>query len=568
MKHLLLKAAIAAFALANSTSMALAVGYSLDCTAGSIASEVVTLPAYDFTTIVFSNGAGSSASFSATLSYPASGGGLEISGGTTILIFSSKLTETITTPVAAGTFLILETAGADVTLTMVCNPGSGAAQTVSDLGQNPATSAAIVRDSVPTFLKNFVRRASSGKEITVQQYQEKIQFAVDRLGMDESLLEEMLNDSRFSYNVFNNIAWLMSYQNEFPASGLITGADDVATYPEYVINHLNKLKDEEIKFSQRGPMTVDDLARRRRYSYFADAGSTSSAVAAIDESMGIDDIVQGSFNMLGYGPMGRFSGDAVLGEGENWWVIASANGAISQTSGATGDSRSISGRGTINIVTSLTPNLGAGLAFSLGATSDTSPGMDDRAYHYAANGVLSYRLSSVLTMTGQLGYELTSHNYDNGVGTGSGISHYYNVGVGLEGDVDMVEFKLTPRLDVELVHESAGSVTLSDATVLDGFDRTTGKAIVGGQVSRDYYWMTGDSEIIVTPSLGADASLSHSQKTTAAGVASLSTGLGVGLSAGVGFGFEGGLDISLSTRVTRAGDTTGASLTGGVGGNF
>src|SRR5215217_5795146 len=301
--------------------MALAIGYSLDCTAGSSASEVVTLGMHDATSIAFSNGAGSTASFSAVLSSSIGQGSLEVSGGQTILEFPNQLTGTITTPVASGTFLFLQTISTTVTVTIVCNPGSGA-QTVREQGQNPATSTAIVRDSVPTFLKNFVRRLSNGRELTLQQYQDRIQFAVDRLGMDESLLDAMLNDSRFSYNVINNIGWLMSYGNHFPASGLITGADDVATYPEYVVDYLGKLKAEEIKFNQRGPMTNADLAKQQRYSYFADAASNSSAVAAIDQSMGLDGVVQGSFNMLGYGPTGQFSGEALLGQGENWWVIA------------------------------------------------------------------------------------------------------------------------------------------------------------------------------------------------------------------------------------------------------
>lgn len=109
---------------------------------------------------------------------------------------------------------------------------------------------------------------------------------------------------------------------------------------------------------------------------------------------------------------------------------------------------------------------------------------------------------------------------------------------------------------------------MSDGSTLAGFDRTTGRVTIGGALSRDLRWDTANSTIIVTPSLGADTSLSFTDKTTTTGVSTTSTLLGLGITAGVAFQLESGLDLSLSGRLTRAGETTGASLTGSMSAGF
>jgi hypothetical protein len=138
----------------------------------------------------------------------------------------------------------------------------------------------------------------------------------------------------------------------------------------------------------------------------------------------------------------------------------------------------------------------------------------------------------------------------------------------MEGKVEMNDLTLTPTLGVEVVRENAAAVTLSDGTTLDGFDRTTGKFTIGGALSRDFLWDTQDSTVVVTPSLGADTSLSFTDKKTSAGVSSSSTLLGLGLTAGLAFELESGLDLSVSARVTHAGNTTGAGLTGSLSAGF
>src|SRR5690606_17020399 len=101
--------------------------------------------------------------------------------------------------------------------------------------------------------------------------------------------------------------------------------------------------------------------------YAAVPAINSTAVNAINRAAGAADVVQGSFNVLGYGPTGGFSSSATLARGQNWLLEASAFGAISQTDASAGDTVSISGRGTINLVGSLAPNLAAGLSLGIGA---------------------------------------------------------------------------------------------------------------------------------------------------------------------------------------------------------
>src|SRR5690606_3797034 len=107
-------------------------------------------------------------------------------------------------------------------------------------------------------------------------------------------------------------------------------------------------------------MEADFLQAQGGVLPYVDSASGSPAVAAINRAVG-DDFVNGTFNMLGYGPSGQFDSSAVLAQGRNWKLIASAFGAISQTSLATGDIRSLSGRGTINLITSPSAGLGLGL---------------------------------------------------------------------------------------------------------------------------------------------------------------------------------------------------------------
>jgi|GEM_PF-3940609 hypothetical protein len=572
MRRLSRLAAISAALIFASTGAALAAPpEQLFCAAGVSGSKTFSVTAGDTASLEISNEAGSTIALSASLSNPAGTGFAGFSGGAKLMTFPGQTTATITAAYSALTFLWLESPDSNVTVTATCNPASAADQSVSEQGQNPASSTSVVRSEardhfngiVEKFLFDetyYIRSGDWGSYITAH-----IDFAVSFLGKDRSLVEAMFavdNENVYLYHLKQavRIASGIQWNNNLADSPLAYGS---------FLKHteaMEELEQEFLKSDLGGSVSSVRVAGVNAYA--GSQASSSSAVSAINHVAGASDIVQGSFNLLGYGPTGGFSGSAVLGRGDNWLVEASAFGAISQSNAASGGTVSISGRGTINLVGSLAPNLAAGLSLGIGATSEDGPVVDDAASHYAVDAMLAYRLAPNLSMSGNLGYELTSHNYSNSTGKGSVLSHLYSAGWGIEGKVEMNEFTLTPKLGVDVVRENAAAVTLSDGTTLAGFDRTTGKVTVGGVLSRDFLWDAQNSTIVVTPSLGADTSLSFTEKKTTAGVSSSSTLLGLGLTAGLAFALESGLDLSLSGRLTHAGNTTGAGLTGSLSAGF
>jgi hypothetical protein len=572
MRRLSRLAAISAALIFASTGAALAAPpEQLFCAAGVSGSKTFSVTAGDTASLEISNEAGSTIALSASLSNPAGTGFAGFSGGAKLMTFPGQTTATITAAYSALTFLWLESPDSNVTVTATCNPASAADQSVSEQGQNPASSTSVVRSEardhfngiVEKFLFDetyYIRSGDWGSYITAH-----IDFAVSFLGKDRSLVEAMFavdNENVYLYHLKQavRIASGIQWNNNLADSPLAYGS---------FLKHteaMEELEQEFLKSDLGGSVSSVRVAGVNAYA--GSQASSSSAVSAINHVAGASDIVQGSFNLLGYGPTGGFSGSAVLGRGDNWLVEASAFGAISQSNAASGGTVSISGRGTINLVGSLAPNLAAGLSLGIGATSEDGPVVDDAASHYAVDAMLAYRLAPNLTMSGNLGYELTNHNYSNSTGKGSVLSHLYSAGWGMEGKVNMNDLTLTPTLGVEVVRENAAAVTLSDGTTLDGFDRTTGKFTIGGALSRDFLWDTQDSTVVVTPSLGADTSLSFTDKKTSAGVSSSSTLLGLGLTAGLAFELESGLDLSVSARVTHAGNTTGAGLTGSLSAGF
>jgi hypothetical protein len=543
-----------------------AASVDLACTAGSTGSTTFNAASGDTKTYSVSNAAGSTISFTATLTNSAGTGRLHQSGGSDILTFPSNLSAKISTELADPTWFVLEASGTDVTVSVVCNPGG--AQSTSEAAGDSASSTSIVRQVTQETLRDLASQLlvttqlhdanlASG-EYTEQHRTAAFDFAVTFLGRDRSLVEGILSSSKGSdYALLLFLA--AKYADEIYKSSLSSSRITYALF----LNLMRVVESVENSFLRENP----DIASRsapvaNASSAYFDFPSDSSAVAAINRAAGASKVVEGSFNVLGYGPNGGFSGDAVLGRGDNWVVGASVVGAISQADASAGGAKSVSGRGTINFVGALAPNLVAGLGLSIGATSEQGSFVDDAAYHYAANALVTHSLAPSLSMSGRVGYELTNHNYSRGTAKGDAFSHLFSAGLGIKGDVDMAAFMLTPTLDVDLVHERSDAVTLSDGTALTGFDRTTGKATVGGTVSRDYLWDTQTGFIVITPSVGADASLSLTGKTTTAGVSSSSVDYGLGLSAGVGFAYQSGLELSLSTRVVRSRDTLGASVRG------
>ncbi|ODT83636.1 MAG: hypothetical protein ABS76_01565 [Pelagibacterium sp. SCN 64-44] len=289
---------------------------------------------------------------------------------------------------------------------------------------------------------------------------------------------------------------------------------------------------------------------------------------AIDRATAAADTVRNTFNVLGYGPTGGFEGSVELARGDNWVASLAATGAISQTALAAGDMAALSGRGTINIAAALAPNLSAGLGLGLGMTSQRSATLEDQAYHYSAEMILVSRIAPLLDLSGGASFELTSHNYTVGTGTGSGLGYLYSGNIGLSGKVLLRELVLTPSLNLEVSRETQAAIALSNGVVVPGFDRTGGKATVGGEISRTYYVEGASGFVAVTPRAGADVSLSLSHLAPDGGAQSTNWGLGVGVLAGLGMRFENGLGVDLSTRVKRAGETIGASVSGRISASF
>jgi hypothetical protein len=567
MRRFLVSAVSAAglFALSGTAAMAAA---GFDCTVGGSGTYTLNATAGGSDHVVLTNEAGAKISVAASVGNPAESGSLFFSPGSTVLTFPTGTSAQISDAVSGVNLMLLANDG-PVTVTLTCNPGAPApAATPSE--PSPATSTNMVREAAKVNFADIARRLSdeahgggwSEKSARHDIYHDALrEFAITFMGRDPDFFDAILaSEFRNSYTGILNV--LAADAEEIYGRSDLTGPQKAALFG----GKARIFESIERQFLQANPQFAGISPSVNMYA--AVPAINSTAVNAINRAAGAADVVQGSFNVLGYGPTGGFSSSATLARGQNWLLEASAFGAISQTDASAGDTVSISGRGTINLVGSLAPNVTAGLSLGIGATSEDGPVVDDAASHYAVDAMLAYRLAPNLTMNGNLGYELTNHNYSNSTGKGSVLSHLYSAGWGMEGKVNMNDLTLTPTLGVEVVRENAAAVTLSDGTTLDGFDRTTGKFTIGGALSRDFLWDTQDSTVVVTPSLGADTSLSFTDKKTSAGVSSSSTLLGLGLTAGLAFELESGLDLSVSARVTHAGNTTGAGLTGSLSAGF
>lgn len=327
------------------------------------------------------------------------------------MTFPGTTAATITSAYTAMTFLMLVADTNDIIVTATCNPGNGG-QTASDQSQNPASSTSQTRDAEREFLEDLAAEMAQ----SAQQKETLISYVAARLGWDRQRLEAIYD---YQYEaaprrvkvVSTTLGWIQLWGKDLDNPNYNGTPAAIDQLHDSIRQAEQDLLEAEAHFqnSQGGALGYA-------------AAPTSSAVAAINRAAG-DSFVQGTFNALGYGPNGRFDTSAELARGDNWRIVASANGAISQTSLAVGNTNSISGRGTINLVVSPATNLGLGLALGLGATSEDGAGLDDTAYHYSATGTASYMLAPNLTTRGTLGYELTSHNYTVGAATGNSMSH-------------------------------------------------------------------------------------------------------------------------------------------------
>ena len=527
---------------------------TFECTPGGSGTHTLWAPANDMDAVELTIAAGAKVNVTATLSDPLESGSLSLSPGGTVLAFPSA-TGVISGPLSA-TNLMLQTIDGAVTVTLACDTGDGATASTS-------SSAWVARNQTHQNLVNLVTQYSNGywmHTYGTQLYDESAGYIDDFRDLDLSVAErdELLETAIGNYYL---------------------------EYLRYKAGLEKSLRRTDLTPQQRAEMTRElegatrdldtiraDWEQARRYNaalgYGVAGGQSTSALRAIDTAAGVADPVSATFNVLGYGPTGGFEGSALLAEGDRWKLVASGVGAISQTDSAAGGGSSVSGRGTINLITSPARNLGIGVALSLGATSETGGSIEDRANHYAADLVASYRLGRNLVATGSLGYELTDHDFTRAGATGSGLSHLTTAALGLSGDYRMPDFTLTPSLDVAFTHESQAAVTLSDATNVEGFRRTSGKVTIGGQISHTYDVEGAASVMAVTPRLGLDGSVSLSQTRNDAGTQTASTTLGIGVTAGIDVELESGLDLGLKSRISRSGGTTGASLTGSISASF
>lgn len=311
-----------------------------------------------------------------------------------------------------------------------------------------------------------------------------------------------------------------------------------------------------------------EVARSANTRAYWGAPEPTSAEQAINRAVAASNVVQSSFNLLGYGPAGGFESEVLLASGENWEVSASVVGAVSQTDFAAGAQRSLSGRGTINIVGGLAPGLAAGLGLGFGVTSDDGATLDDQAQHFVADLLMSYAVTPSLSLDGGVGLEITNHNYTQGAGAGSGLSYLYSGNVGLSGSMDVGAFAFAPSIKLSSSHASQQAITLSNGTVVPGFEKTSGTVTAGGVISHSYVVSGANSAMLVTPSLGADLQLTLAHLVPTSGATTTTWSVGAGATAGIGMEFEGGLNLDFSARVSRTGDTTGASLSGKVGAAF
>lgn len=550
--------ALAGFCFFGAGSIAIAAPAPvLNCAPGSSASTVISVAANDIASLELTNEAGSSVGFYATLASNSTTGILEISGGARILGFPATTSKVVSDVMGPMTFLMLHSTNEPVSVTVVCNPGSKIGDALAQSVGTDATSLSMVRESSHRQLLDLVHQTLNfTRLLSSKSFDDEVAVIQNMTGSQAS--REAVLDDVFGYEIFINATMLGYYLDILkslePSDPKWHGANDAVV-------------------KQRARLTgiMDKLEQARTLNQqFAYSATTpqSAAVSAIDRAAGAANTVQNTFNLLGYGPTGGFEGNAVLGRGDNWIVTASAVGAISQGRIAGGDLNSLSGRGTLNIITNLAPGLGVGLGLGVGATSAKAGGLDDQSYQFAADFLVAYELSRFLSLTGGVGYELSAHNYTQAGATGSVSSHLFSADIGLSGRTNFAEFTLTPSFDVGFSHESQAAVTLTDGAIINGFERTGGKATVGAKFSQVHFILTGTGAYSVEPVVGLDANLSLAHVTPTGGASSTSVGLGAGVSAGVNLGFDGGLKASLMTRLSRSGETTGASVTGKLSASF
>lgn len=159
MKYLVAISATLGLLMSLSTTSAVqAAPPALSCTPGSTNSASISvLAGAVFQSIEVTNAAGSTVGFYATLSNPSGTGNLRYSLGTHVLTFPTSKSTTINTPLNAE-FLLLESPDSDVTLNVVCNPGSGTAQAVEEVAGNPSTSLAMVRQQSLDILRESIQK--------------------------------------------------------------------------------------------------------------------------------------------------------------------------------------------------------------------------------------------------------------------------------------------------------------------------------------------------------------------------------------------------------------------------
>lgn len=528
---------------------------TLVCTPGSSGSESISVKAGAiFESVQVTNAAGSTVGIHATLTNPAGTGSLHYSLGTKVLTFPTVTSTTITTPLSAE-FLLVESPDSDVMVTLTCNPSSTTSQIFEEIAGNPSTSLAMVREQAQRILIKSVRKYTSSTMVASYKY-DHIFNVLDMWLYTE---EERLIVLNIVYEeALNN---LLKKRRHY-----LLGVRRPGISSDLLVEYYSEIEKLDAQIEQ---LAVDyDAARMVNTRAYWAGAETTSAEMAISRAVAASDVMRNSFSLLGYGPTGGFESDVLLASGDNWEISASIVGAVSQTDFAAGAQRSLSGRGTINIVGELAPSLAAGLGLGFGVTSQDGQTLDDHSQHYAADLIISYQLAPRLSLDGGVNFEITNHNYTQGAGSGSGLSYLYGGNIGLGGSTELGEFTFSPTVNLAVDRATQQAITLSDGAIMPGFEETSGTASVGGEFSRQYTVAASSGPIIIEPRVGLDASLTLAHTIPTTGAASTAWSLGAGVSAGVGVKFLDGLNLDLGARLSRTGETIGASATGKVGATF
>lgn len=525
---------------------------AVNCDIGSTDEITFTVAANSADTVEVSNTSGSTIGIYAAFADPDSvSGSVSISGGATLITFPSNSSATITHALPSPTYILIQPFGSDVTVQLTCNPGSGSGNILQSTTGAAAYASNMTRQQQRDALFNTLSGLDNVKKRDADH-------ASGLYGLSEAEREQLIVSALGAqiYGFMDLLAYLYtidpdSESNPFGSRALLE------RYIKFIEGCVQSLIG-----NYESTLVLNSL-----FAYAPQLRPASSALDAIDNAAG-SNVVSHTFNLLGYGANGGVGSGAVISSGNDWSVSTHTSAAISQTRQAGGSVDAASGRTSINAVGSLNETTAMGLGVTVGATSEWGQAVSNMAWHYGLDVLVMHSIAPNLTLTGGVGYELTSHNLTEAGGTGSVSSNLYTANIGLTGSTRWRQYKLTPTFEVAVDHENMASVTLPGGTVVPGFERTTGRATVGTQIS-EMYVLTGENGImVVTPRAGADASLSLSHREETGRTATTSFGYGLGLSGGVELAFESGLVFDLTTRVNASADTIGASVTGKLTGKF